>query len=154
YAPHREAATPEGIAADSRAAIDHLRSSEGGSVRHVFTLGFCFGGSNSWRQSAQQPDLSGAIGFYGRPELVRPWLAQMKAPLLMLVAGADFTPMEEFQRFDEELTEAGVEHRMVVFEGAPHSFFDRGYAQFQEECKQAWEEVLGFIEASVALVPS
>ncbi|MGB2941013.1 MAG: dienelactone hydrolase family protein, partial [Candidatus Dormiibacterota bacterium] len=42
YAPHREAATPEGIAADSRAAIDHLRSSEGGSVRHVFTLGFCF----------------------------------------------------------------------------------------------------------------
>src|SRR3954465_14891587 len=36
--------TPEGIQADVRACVEHLRSPAGGSCRSVFTVGFCFGG--------------------------------------------------------------------------------------------------------------
>lgn len=142
--------TPEGTAADVATAIDYLRSDEGGAVGRVFSVGFCFGGSNSWRQSAQQPGLAGAIGFYGRPERVRDSIAAMKAPMLLLVAGADSTPQEDFQQFDRELTDAGVSHRLTVFEGAPHSFFDRGYEKFSEECRRSWDEVFAFIEANAA----
>src|SRR6266704_4031299 len=67
YMPHVQQTTAEGIAADVAAAIAYLRSNDGGAVRSVFTVGFCFGGSASWNQSAQQPELNGAIGFYGRP---------------------------------------------------------------------------------------
>src|SRR3954453_23684011 len=91
WRPHVDATTPEGIDADAAAAVAYLRSADGGSVRDMFTVGFCFGGSNSWRQSASQPDLAGVIGFYGRPERVRDLIPRMQAPLLLLVAGADFT---------------------------------------------------------------
>src|SRR6266702_1879440 len=52
FRPHVEKTTPEGIAADVRAAVDLLRSGQMGDVEAVFTVGFCFGGGNSWRQSA------------------------------------------------------------------------------------------------------
>jgi carboxymethylenebutenolidase len=38
-----------------------------------------------------------------------------------------------------------VEHELVVYAGAPHSFFDRKYEQFAAESADAWERVLGFI---------
>src|SRR5207248_1639964 len=89
YMPHVEATTPEGIAADTAAAVAYLRSKDGGAVGSVFTVGFCFGGSNSWNQSAMTAGLSGCIGFYGRPARSEPLISKMKAPLLVLIAGAD-----------------------------------------------------------------
>lgn len=148
FRPHVEATTPEGIATDTAAAIAYLRSPEGGAVERVFTVGFCFGGSNSWRQSAAQPSLAGAIGFYGRPERARDAVPGMRAPLLLLVAGADFTPLSEFEAFDRELTEAGVPHRMVVYEGAPHSFFDRTWEEHAEASADAWQQMLRFMTES------
>ena len=150
FRPHVDQTTPEGVAADAAAAIAYLRSTEGGAVERVFTVGFCFGGSGSWRQSAAQPGLAGAIGFYGRPDRARDVIGQMQAPLLLLVAGADFTPLEEFERFDRELTEAGVPHRMVVYDGAPHSFFDRTFAEHAAACDDAWRQMLAFIAAPPA----
>jgi carboxymethylenebutenolidase len=144
YRPHLDQTTPEGISADVRAAVEYLRTEEGDAS--VFTVGFCFGGAQSWRQSAAGHGLAGAIGFYGVPERVRSAIPQMEAPLLLLVAGADFTPLEEFQRFDRELSEAGVPHRMVVYEGAPHSFFDRGFAEHEQAAADAWRQMLDFMK--------
>jgi carboxymethylenebutenolidase len=115
--------------------------------KSVFTVGFCFGGSSSWNQSALQPRLNGAIGFYGRPERSEPFISKMKAPLLMLIAGADFTPQEAFQAFDKELTDARVPHEMHTYEGAPHSFFDRSFDQWKEACDDAWRRMLAFVKS-------
>src|SRR2546423_1681252 len=145
FRPHVEQTTPAGVAADTRAAVEFLRSGQMGDVRSVFTVGFCFGGAQSWRQSAAGHGLAGAIGFYGVPARVRDVMPQMEAPLLLLVAGEDFTPQEEFQKFDAELTEAGVPHRMVVYEDAPHSFFDRAFAAYTDECDDAWRQILDFV---------
>jgi carboxymethylenebutenolidase len=147
FRPHVDQTTPEGVAADTAAAIAYLRAPEGGAVRDVFTVGFCFGGAQSWRQSAAQADLAGAIGFYGVPARVRDVIGQMKAPLLLLVAGADFTPLAEFEQFDQELTSAGVPHTMVVYEGAPHSFFDRTFAEHRAACDDAWRQILDFVRS-------
>ena len=139
--------TPEGIAADVAAGIAYVRSKAGGAVESVFTVGFCFGGAQSWRQSAAQPSLSGAIGFYGIPSRVRNVIPQMRAPLLLLLAGNDqATTQEDFAQFDRELTEAGVPHQLVVYEGAPHSFFDRSFEQHKDASADAWRQVLAFIK--------
>jgi len=45
--------TPEGIAADVRASVDYLGTADGGRPRATFTVGFCWGGSNSWSQIAE-----------------------------------------------------------------------------------------------------
>jgi carboxymethylenebutenolidase len=147
YMPHVEQTTQENIAADVAAAIAYLKSKDGGAVNSVFTIGFCFGGSNSWNQSALQPELNGAIGFYGRPQRSEPFIAKMKAPLVLLVAGADAaTPKEAFHAFDKELTDARVPHEMQIYEGAPHSFFDRTYDQWKDACDDAWRRMLAFVK--------
>jgi carboxymethylenebutenolidase len=147
YMPHVQQTTPEGIAADTAAAIAHLRSKDGGSVKSVFTVGFCFGGSNSWNQSAMNPGLSGCIGFYGRPMRAEPYIAKMKAPLLILIAGADgATTPEQNQEFLRELDRAHVPHESHVYAGAPHSFFDRHQEQWKDANDDAWARMLGFVE--------
>jgi len=146
YKPHVEQTTPEQIREDVAAAVAYLKSKDGGAVDSIFTVGFCFGGSNSWNQSAGGHGLKGSIGFYGRPERSEPFMSKMKAPLLMLIAGADFTPQEAFHEFDKKLTEAGVPHEMHIYEGAPHSFFDRSFTQWKDACDDAWRRMLAFIK--------
>jgi carboxymethylenebutenolidase len=147
YMPHVQQTTDENIAADVGAAIDYLRSRDGGGVKSVFTVGFCFGGSSSWNQSAFHPDLGGCIGFYGRPARSQAFIDKMKAPLLVLVAGDDrATTPEQSVEFDRDLTRAGVPHEQHIYPGAPHSFFDRMQEQWQEASDDAWRRMLAFVK--------
>jgi carboxymethylenebutenolidase len=153
FRTHVQQTTPEGINADVRAAVEFLRSGQMGDVKSVFTVGFCFGGAMSWRQSAAGHGLAGCVGFYGVPSRVRDVVPAMETPLLMLIAGADFTPQEEFEKFDGELTEAGVKHRMVTYQDAPHSFFDRTFAEHAAACDDAWRQILAFVKEESAATP-
>jgi carboxymethylenebutenolidase len=38
-----------------------------------------------------------------------------------------------------------VDHEIHVYEGAPHSFFDRRQDQYKGESQDAWERILGFM---------
>jgi carboxymethylenebutenolidase len=144
---HIPQTTAAGVAMDVAAGLDHLRSL--GDER-LFTMGFCFGGGNSWRQSADQPGLTGAIGFYGNPAASIEVLDDMKAPVLMLVAGADHRPLTDFEEMERRLGEVGLPHQMVVYEGAPHSFFDRGQEFWADACADAWKQMLSFIKGPAA----
>ena len=151
YMPHVDQTTQEGVQADIAAAVSHLRAHE---ARSTFTVGFCFGGRHSWLAAASGHGLAGAIGFYGRPgpggdgspgPIQR--AGEMAAPVLALMGGADpGIPVEDVHAFDEALDAAGVEHEVVIYPGAPHSFFDRKQEQFAAESEDAWNRVLGFLE--------
>ena len=151
YMPHVQATTGEGIHADVRAATEHLRAS---GARSIFTVGFCFGGRQSWLAAAGGHGLAGAIGFYGRPgpgQDGSPGPAQLagelEAPILGLMGGADAAiPPEDVEAFEEALTAAGVEHELVAYPGAPHSFFDRRHEEFADASDDAWARVLAFVE--------
>src|SRR3984893_16213377 len=111
YQPHLEKSTQEDIAKDVAAAIAYLKAKDGGAGKSVFTVGFCVGGSSSWNQSALNPDLNGCIGFYGRPPRSEPYIAKMKAPLLLPVAGAaPATSLEVSRDFEGQLKAAKVDH--------------------------------------------
>ena len=152
YMEHVEQTTPAGVQADVAAAVEHLRSN---GARTVFTVGCCFGGRNSWLAAAGGHGLAGAVGFYGRPGEGRDGTpgptqraSEMEAPILALQAGADQNiTAEDNAAFDEALTAAGVEHEVVTYEGAPHSFFDRKQEEFAAASDDAWARVLAFIEA-------
>jgi carboxymethylenebutenolidase len=149
YMEHVEQTTAEGIQADVAAAVAHLRD----SCDAIFTVGFCFGGRHSWLAAAGGHGLAGAIGFYGRPGVGRDGspgpaqrAAELKAPILGLMGGADEgITSDDVAAFDRALAEAGVEHELVTYDGAPHSFFDRRQDQFTDQSEDAWQRVLGFI---------
>jgi carboxymethylenebutenolidase len=151
---HVARTTPETIREDVAAAIEHLCSPAGGSCSAIFTLGFCFGGRASWLAAADGHGLAGAIGFYGNPgeRNGRPGptqrAAEISAPILGLMGGADPNITAPIVgAFDEALSAAGVEHEIVSYEGAPHSFFDRKQEEFAEASADAWQRTLRFIEA-------
>src|SRR3954470_24085912 len=64
YMPHTQQTTPETVQADVAASVAYLRDRRSTSI---FTVGFCFGGRNSWLAAASDHGLRGAIGFYGFP---------------------------------------------------------------------------------------
>jgi carboxymethylenebutenolidase len=154
YMEHVAQTEPAAIQADVAAAVAWLRSPEGGSRKHVFTVGFCFGGRHSWLAAAAGHELEGAVGFYGstgerngQPGPIQ-LAGQMKAPILALQAGDDANiTAEDNAAFDGALAAAGVEHEVVTYEGAPHSFFDRRQAEHQAASDDAWARVLRFIDA-------
>jgi carboxymethylenebutenolidase len=154
YTEYLEQTTPEGIQADVRAAVEHLRAA---GSRSIFTVGFCFGGRHSWLAAAAGHGLAGAIGFYGRPGArdgrtgPTERAAELEAPILALQAGADQNiTAADNAAFDEALTAAGVEHELVTYDGAPHSFFDRRYEDFADASADAWSRVLAFIDRHAA----
>src|SRR3954452_14531368 len=59
YWPHVTQITSETLQQDVAAAMAHLRSPDGGGCRAVFTVGFCFGGRDSWLSAASGHDLAG-----------------------------------------------------------------------------------------------
>jgi len=157
YMDHIARTTPEGIQQDTRAAVDFLRSPDGGGCTAIFTVGFCFGGRNSWLAAAAGHGLAGAVGFYGstveRNGQPGPTerAAEFEAPILALQAGDDQNILPEHNAaFDAALEAAGVEHELVVYDGAPHSFFDRRFAEYADASADAWQRVLAFVEQHAA----
>ena len=53
---------------------------------------------------------------------------------------------DDVAAFEQALTVAGVEHEVVTYDGAPHSFFDRKFDEFADASADAWRRVLAFIE--------
>ena len=150
---HFQSVTPEGVAQDVRAAIGRLRADAHRADLPIFTVGFCFGGSQSWRQSGEQERLAGCIGFYGGRPMERAGAAipKMTAPLLMLLAGADQgTPPEEFEEFARQVRARGLEVESTTYAGAPHSYFDRSFLEHKDACADSWKRILAFLDRHAA----
>jgi carboxymethylenebutenolidase len=153
YPEHVAKTTPAAVQADVAAAVSRLR---GLGCTAIFTVGFCFGGRNSWLAAASGHDLRGAVGFYGMPGerngLPGPTerAAELEAPILALQAGDDQNITAEHNAaFESALAAAGVEHEIVTYPGAPHSFFDRKQEQFADASEDAWRRVLDFVRSHV-----
>ena len=149
---------PETLQADIAAAAAHLRGKDGGQVRSLFSVGFCFGGTLSYLQAASGLGYKGVIGFYGWPLGLTRWpdrpkpidaVAQYKSAVLSLFGGADQgIPQADVDSFNEACRKANVKHDSTVYPGAPHSFFDRKYTEFADASADAWRRVQGFIKAN------
>jgi carboxymethylenebutenolidase len=154
YRAHVDQTTWAGLESDIRAGVDRLRSGEAGAGRACFTVGFCFGGRLSFLAATLGLGLAGVIGFYGPPlgshysgspapvELA----GDMRGGVLGIFGGADAAiPPASVADFDAALAEAGIDHRVIAYPDAPHSFFDRKAADYAEASAAAWDEVLRFI---------
>ena len=143
---HIPRTTPAGVDADVAAAVGFLRERTSADLP-VVTVGFCFGGSHSWRLSGSELDLAGCIGFYGKPAMVGDAAGRAALPTLMIIAGADAaTPVEEQLALAETMRAAGADVSTAVYDGAPHSFFDRAYGEWGDACADVWERILAFTD--------
>lgn len=153
WAPHVEKMTIPTFMQDVTVALAYLQD-PANAQRPTFVVGFCRGGTLALHTGAERFDLAGLIPFYAG--LSRPVsggkgatleiAAQIRYPLLGLFGGADpGIPATDIEQLDRQLDVTGVQHEIVVYPGAPHSFFDRRFAEFAAASTDAWERVLHFI---------
>jgi carboxymethylenebutenolidase len=154
HEPHFERVTDGDVGRDVAAALEYVRSPEGGGASAVFTIGFCFGGRISFNQAASRQDLAGVVGFYGRVAEEEPGdpsapvvqAPSYRCPVLGLFGGADPSiTAEDVEAFRRALVANGIPHEIVTYQDAPHSFFDRRFANQVKASRDAWGRVLAFI---------
>jgi carboxymethylenebutenolidase len=161
YGPHLAQTSWEHLSGDVRAGVAHLRGMDP-APRSVFVTGFCMGGRLAAVATTLGLGFAGAIPFYGWP--VGPHRSGMPAPadvagqiecsVLAIYGGADEGITAPIRAaFDTALDAAGVDHRTIVYDGAPHSFFDRKAADFAAASEAAWDETLTFIRRHTAGQP-
>jgi carboxymethylenebutenolidase len=158
FMPHIARTSWAGLSADIRAGAEHLRLHNEGRVSTLFTVGFCFGGRLAFLSSTLKLELGGAIGFYGIPvgpgrnDIPAPidLVHEFESPILGLFGGEDpAIPPDAIAAFEGALSKAGIDHRIVTYAGAPHSFFDRKAADFADASAKAWDETLTFVRGRV-----
>lgn len=152
FRPHVEQMTQDSFFEDAAAGLAALRERDG--KLPAFTLGFCMGGTLSFICGTQEHfTLSGVVGFYsgmtrdlGGGTLLDQ-AAHIRYPALGLFGAADAgIPFEHVESFKARLAAAGVEHEVISYRGAPHSFFDRRMEEFAEASTDAWKRVLNFVK--------
>src|SRR4051812_16223223 len=127
FMPHVQQLKLHTILADATASLAAL-----GDGKASFVLGFCIGGTLSLYTGTEDLGLAGVIGFYaGLSRVLDPDKGTaleaantIRYPVLGLFGGADQgIPPDQLEALDTQLDQAGVDHEIVVYPGAPHSFF-------------------------------
>lgn len=155
YMPHVQQLQFDTISLDTQAALSYLHE-KAGPTMPTFIVGFCMGGSLTLLTGTNASlNLAGLMAFYagvtrnfaGKGTMLDN-ATQVAYPVLGLFGEEDQgIPPSALKELDEKLDIAGVEHDIVVYPGAPHSFFDRRAADFAEASADAWQRMLTFVSA-------
>lgn len=142
---------PESINADLDSVYVWLESQPDVDAARIATAGFCYGGRASLGYSLHNNRLAATVIFYGSPETDPEVLKTLPGPVLGIFGGADQSiPVEDVNRFDLALDEAGIPHEITIYEGQPHAFVEdadgirAGGAQ-----GEAWAQMLAFLDTNL-----
>jgi carboxymethylenebutenolidase len=111
------------------------------------TIGFCWGGGQSFAYATKQPDLNAAVVYYGtnpKPEE----LASVKAPVMGFYGGNDNRVNSTIKPAEDALKKDGKEYTPHIYDGAGHGFLRQQDGQNGANMKatqQAWPETVTFI---------
>ena len=115
------------------------------------TLGFCWGGGQSFRYATVRPELGAAVVYYGvSPPLDA--LASISAPVLGLYGEDDARVVSTVEPAEAKMKELGKVYTVQVYAGAGHGFLraqgDRSGANL-EASKKAWPVTIEFLRKNL-----
>jgi len=115
------------------------------------TIGFCWGGGQSFSYAASQPKLDAAVVYYGTsPEAAE--LAKIQAPVLGLYGGDDARVDATIPPAEAEMKKLGKKYEPHLFDGAGHGFLraqgDRNGANLKAT-REAWPLTVAFLRTQL-----
>jgi carboxymethylenebutenolidase len=142
-------ASADRFLADMKAGIDELARRNSGAKLGM--MGFCFGGGQVWSVlHAGEPRLAAAAPFYGTPP-DNPDFSRSEAAVLAVYGALDARVTGTRPAAEEALKAAGLEHKILVFEGADHAFFnDTGQRYNAEAASESYRELLDWFGTHLA----
>lgn len=130
-----------------RAAALKLPASSGATA----VMGFCWGGTTAFMYATRQPELKGAVVFYGTAPTDANALERIHCPVLGLYGGKDARVSSTVPATAAEMAIAGKVYQPFIYEGAGHGFLRQQSGMDGvnlQAARQAWQAALGFLRAN------
>lgn len=145
-----------------RAAIEQLQSEPGVEAGRIAAIGYCFGGAMVLHAARSGMDLAAVVSFHGALGAVRKATpGSVKARVLVCHGAADvLVPEADLAAFQEEMTAAGADYRVIAYDGAKHGFTNPGATERGEKYglplaydaavdARSWADMQAFFEQSL-----
>lgn len=136
------------IAADLDAAADWALKQPASNGK-LYVIGFCWGGTQSFRYATHRHDLRAALVFYGTPP-DRAAMAQITAPVYGFYAGNDARVSLTVPGTRTLMAQLHKRYHAVIYKGAGHGFMRAGEQPNPTPANHAartaaWKQIRGII---------
>jgi dienelactone hydrolase len=155
------------VIADACGLVDALREDEAIDPERIGSLGFCIGGMYSLMLSAEAPDLSASVDYYGsvryaktsdrKPVSPLDRAKDMQAPFLAHFGTFDrLIPAADIEALEAELRRGSKPYELFTYNGAPHAFDEdfRPAVYRPVASKLAWERTVTFLDWHLKGMPA
>lgn len=136
---------PQEVTRRLKAAADY-GTSLSAATDAVGVVGYCWGGSTSFRMATEWPGLGAAVVYYGTsPETET--LAHVQAPVLGLYGGDDARVNATIPDAQAEMERLGRSFEVNIYQGAGHGFLrqqDGRDGANMEATRRAWPRTIEF----------
>ncbi len=115
------------------------------------TVGFCWGGAQSFAYATAQPALNAAVVYYGSAPEAKEF-AKIKAPVLGLYGGDDARVNATIEPTAADMKKLGKIYEVEIYEGAGHGFLRAQSGRDGANMKatqQAWPRMLQFLKKNL-----
>lgn len=135
---------PDSITADLDATYAYVNGLPAVRTGDVGTIGFCWGGGQSFRYATNNPKLKAAVVCYGPPPDSAA-LARIQAPILGVYGENDARIDETLPTVSARMKAMGKSYVYDVYPGTGHGFLKPGrQGSDGPQVGRAWERILGF----------
>ncbi len=145
--------------ARAKAGLDVLRNHEKVDAGRLASMGYCFGGVASLELARSGEPLKAVVSFHSFLNTPMPAKSgEVKAKIYVMRGEDDpFVKPEDIEGFMQEMNQAGVDWRMLVFPGAVHSFTvpeagddkSTGIAYNAEADQDSWQAMKQFFKETL-----
>lgn len=132
------------------AVADYARKIPAGTGK-VAVIGFCWGGSQTWRFAMNRPDLVLACPFYGAAPDDPEGFARIRAPVHAFYGGNDERVNSTIERTTAAMKANNKVFEPVIYEGARHAYLRAADAPDADEANkraatESWKRLLALLQ--------
>jgi carboxymethylenebutenolidase len=144
---------PDDVTADLNTTYQYLNGLPAVAKGNIGTIGFCWGGGQSFRYATNNPNLRAVVVAYG-PAPDTADMKRIKAPVLGVYGENDARINASLPDVKAAMEKAGNTYTTEIFPGTGHGFLKPGRQGYDTpERENAWKRILDFYRARLGSAP-
>jgi carboxymethylenebutenolidase len=136
----------DSITVDLDATLAYLRSLDSVEGEAIGVIGFCWGGSQTFRYATNQPGIKAAVVCYGGAPDAQA-MADIRAPVMGVYAENDARINASLPEVESAMADAGKSYDYEIYPGANHGFLRS--RNVPDEADRAWANIFAFLERTL-----
>lgn len=116
---------PEKVSQDLDAVFEYIRKAPSSNGK-VAVMGFCWGGSQTFRFATNNKKVHSALVFYGTAPQVAESFSAVTAPVFGFYGGEDQRVNASIETTEKEMKARNKTYEYVIYPGAGHAFMRSG----------------------------